>query len=644
MEFEKAINEASTLLLFDRRSQQQLQEMADAATPRTRDWYLIRLTQAAFAYYNAVEAELWDVRGSIRQASRILREVKSFRQDRVFYTLALRLEVDLLMHTSALAFQEADKRDALKHLFQEEDERALSICDTLLKNFPPSLEPLPNAWYTSLIPIFPSFRDHVLMYYKDRIKDNRIVPLTGILKQVQRELTIISGVIQAKRYLTQHAATLRSMDKVKTLLLSQAKAVAGRLEHVVPALLQISTDVSLPKGITGGMLDAAIAKMANTVQEARAAKDMKKYTTSLMQEGILNFLKGDNPEAVQALVQTLRVSEHIDPADKKFRQFRYKEFPDIPFMIGTSLLRHSRAQKPFSEEEQTLLRKSVTALAQALVLQPTYHHGYINLMMALVLMGEQDTEAIEEMYLGNFQRDFAQINGLAYRNRAFLEFTANSNATSPEFYKWLILSQFCMGGEQTHAKKMLQELKTLYILNAHEFSAAYLNEYRTALRMKDQEFVADLADDELHSAILFYIAHAYGSLSLSQDTDEEDISLNHANLDRSVELNAEALYFNNRNSSAVRLVDTQVQIVQFGLRRSERRWENINNTIGQRFQYYEDYLRLMKSYDLLKERMQNLNLTELVPELTVSATARNKMASTINTEQRERLQQRVTMA
>jgi hypothetical protein len=209
---------------------------------------------------------------------------------------------------------------------------------------------------------------------------------------------------------------------------------------------------------------------------------------------------------------------------------------------------------------------------------------------------------------------------------------------------WLIVSQFCMGGEQTHAKKMLQELKTLYILNAHEFSAAYLNEYRTALRMKDQEFVADLADDELHSAILFYIAHAYGSLSLSQATDEEDVGLNHANLDRSIELNSEALYFNGKNSSAVRLVDTQVQIIQFGLRRSERRWENINSTIGQRFQFYEDYLRLMKSYDLLKERVQNLNLTGLVPELSISSAARSKMSTTINAEQRERLQQRVTMA
>ena len=643
MEFEKAINDVSTLLLFDRRSQQQLQEMADAATPRTRDWYLIRLTQAAFAYYNAVEAGLWDVRGAIRQAGRILRDVKNFRQDRVFYALALRLEVDLLMHTSALAFQEADKREALQHLYNEGDERALSICDTLLKNFPPSLDPLPNAWYTSLIPIFPSFRDQVLVYYKDRIKENRIVPLAGILKQVQRELTIISGVIQAKRYLTKHTKTLRSTDKVKTLLLADVKAVAGRLEHVVPALLQISSDVSLPKGITGGMLDAAVAKMGRTVEEARAAKDMKKYTTSLMQEGILNFLKGDNPDVVKSLVQTLRVSEHIDPADKKFRQYRHKEFPDIPFMIGTSLLRHSRAQKPYSEEEQVLLRKSVTGLAQALVLQPTYHHAYINLMLALVLMGEQDTSDIEELYLQNFQRDFAQINGLAFRNRAFLEFTSNSNSVSPEFYKWLIISQFCMGGEQSHAKKMLQELKTLYILNAHEFSAAYLNEYRTALRMKDQEFVADLADDELHSAILFYIAHAYGSLSLSQDSNEEDISLNHTNLNRSIELNAEALYFNNKNSSAVRLVDTQVQIIQFGLRRSERRWENIKSTIGQRFQFYEDYLRLMKSYDLLKERMQNLNLTELVPELSVSSAAHSKMTSSINAEQRERLQQRVNM-
>jgi hypothetical protein len=106
MIFEKAIDDAATMFLFDRRSQRQLQEMAENTAPRSRDRYLIRLTQAAFTYYNDYEAQGWDIRNSVRQAQTILKEVKAFRQDRVFYVLTLRMEVDILLHASRLNYQE----------------------------------------------------------------------------------------------------------------------------------------------------------------------------------------------------------------------------------------------------------------------------------------------------------------------------------------------------------------------------------------------------------------------------------------------------------------------------------------------------------------------------------------------------------
>lgn len=643
MEFERAIDEASTLLLFDRRSQQQLQEMVETAQPRSHDWYLIRLTQAAFAYYNAVDAQVWNIKGAITQAQRLLHEIKRFRKDRVFYTMALRLEVDLMLHLSTLHFEDGDKATAMQRLYNEEDEHALSICDTLLKNLPLILDPLPNAWYTSLIPLFPPFRDQVLNFYQDRIKENRVVVLSAVLRQIRQELVAASGVIQAKRYLADHTTKLSSPDKIRALLHTHVKEVGARLDNVMPSAISISADVSLPKGITMPMLEGALADMTRQIEEARSRKDMKGYTASILQQGILHFLSNHEADSVQSLVQTLQASAHIEPSDKKYRQFRHEEFSDIPFMIGTCYLRHSRSSKHDSPEQKSQLEKGVTGLLRAVQLEPNYHHAYSNLILSLDLLEDAGAGAIERLYLDSFGGDFTQINGTVYRNKAFMEYAKNANTPVPEVYKWLIISRFCLGGEQTHAKKMLQELKTLYLLNAHDFSASYINAYRSALRVRDEEFIADLGDDELHSAILFYIAHAFGSLSLQPGKDDDDLNLNYVNLDRAIELNADSMYFNNGNSSSRRLVETLGEIIEYSLSLSEKRWENINNTIGQRFQFYEDYLRQMKSYNLLKERLSTLGVENLLPELTVSETARLKMDGTITSDQRDRLRQRVEM-
>jgi hypothetical protein len=101
------------------------------------------------------------------------------------------------------------------------------------------------------------------------------------------------------------------------------------------------------------------------------------------------------------------------------------------------------------------------------------------------------------------------------------------------------------------------------------------------------------------------------------------------------------LYFNPKNSSTLRLVDTQVQILQYAMQRSDKRWEAISGSMGQRFQYYEDYLRQEKSYKTLKDRLTNLNLGHLVPEVRVSAATLHRMEGSISAEQRERLKQRV---
>ena len=643
MEFEKAIKDAATMFLFDRRSQQQLHEMAEAAAPNSRDRFLIRMTQAAFIYYNAFDGQGWEISAEIAQASAILRDVKRFRQDRIFYTLALRLEVDLLLHSSRLHFQGASKKDKGIYLFNDDDAKALSICNTLLKNLPTKIDPLPNTWYSSLIPLVPSFSDQVLKFYGDRVKENRIDVLQSILKQIRAELIMASGIIMAKRFLAATKSDFSSGDKVPTLLLASVREVMARLYDKMPAILTLISDVSLPKGISRGQLELGLTTVEKQIQAANQKRDIRALTGSLLQAGILNFLQENSERNVKALVSTLRASDNLDEELKKIRQYRHREFPDIPFMIGTSFLRMALTARENDEEPSELLRKSKNGLYRALSLQPAYHQAYVNLGLAMKLSAEPGLEEMIQMYLAHYDDDIAKIDAHLFRNLALLEFQGDGSNTNPKSLQWLIASFFCLGGELTRGKQMLQELKTLYILNAHSFSLQYLEAYRSALRLKDEEFIQDLQNNGLHSAMLFYIAHAYTSLSLSQEKNKNELSLNHDYLNQAIELNSDALFFNAKNGSAFRLVETQLQILQFALRRTEKRWERINNAMSNRFQYYEEYLRQEKTFRFLKERLNSLKLELPVPELKISQNALLRMDVTLSSDQRERLRHRVDL-
>lgn len=640
MVFEKAIQEASTMFLFDTRSQQQLQEMAEEAAPGTKDLFLIRLTQAAFIYYNAFDSQGWEIHKPIRQAQTLLNEVKKFRKDRVFYTLALRLEIDLLLHRSRLQYQEAPPKKRPQFLYTENDQRALSICDMLLKNFPETFEPYPNSWYTSLIPLFPSFREEVLEFYGDRVKENRVNVLQKILTQVKQELIHVAGMVRAKKFLSESKIDTSRSELVNNLLLGNIRELSSRLENKVPSLLHVATDVTLPKGLSMGQLDSAAKNVEGQIRQANTEKDLRKYTSSLLQLGILFFLRQNGEKTINALVNTLRASSQLEPELKEIRQFRHEEFSDIPFMIGTSFLKLA-LNVGGEEERKQLLHQGKAAFRRALVLQDGYHHAYQNLVLSMQLSHEPRSEEVVDLYLNHFNRDMNIIDGQLFKNLSLIAFQTHKEELNPETLQWLIISHFCHGGHETMGKNMLQELKTLYVLNAHDISTRYLTEYRTGLRQNIPEFIADLEDTTLHSALLFYLSHAFTSLSLTQGRRDSELVLNHENLDQSVELNADSLYFNEKNSSAIRLVETQTQILSFALKRSEKRWEKINSTLGSRFQFYEDFLRQQKSYQLIKDRLESLALGEMVPQIQISQNALSKIDVTLTQEQRERLQTRV---
>jgi hypothetical protein len=640
MQFEKAIENASTLFLFDLRSQHQLQDWADGAV-NALDRTLIRLTQAAFVYYNAVETQAVDIRSHIRQATEILNEAKRFREDRVIYTLALRFEVDMLMHASLLSFLESPPGQERQRLFNDGDQRALSICDTLLKNLPTQFDPLPHYWYTALIPLFPPLQEQTILFYRDRVKENRLNVLAGILKQIRRELVAASGVIQAKQFIATRDVRVEPPGLLRTLFKQSLKDTLSRIENELPPAYQTVSDVTLPKDVVPSQLDTAMTTVQAAIDQAKAERDVRKYTGSLLHMGILNFLRGNHGRSIHALVHTLRASGNIGPEDKKLRMYRHEEFPDIPFMIGTSFLRQALAEDTKEELRPAYLRKGRTALMQAVALNPAYHHAYVNLNLAVILDGEGDGEPAMVLYLSQFGGNLSHINPGLFRNRALWESRQSRGEIPPGMIKWLLVARLCSGGEITEGRKMLQELKTLYVLNAHEFSAGYLEQYRTALRMNQESFIEDLKSDALHSALLFYIAHAYTYLSLSQGKEEAELKVDLDKLDQGIELNSEALYFNRQNSSALRLVETQAQLLIYLTRKSEKRWENINFNIGQRFQLFEDYLRQERTLERLRTRLGELKLENILPEIKVSQAVRLKMDGLITPDQQKRIRDRV---
>lgn len=642
MIYEKAIDDAKKMFLFDRLSQQQLHAMAETADPGSHDRSLILLTQAAFAYYKAIEQPENDLLETVRAVQALLREAKQYREDRVFTTMALKLEVDVLLQSAALAYLESSKHSRRIPVMTEDDQRALSICETLLRNLPTQFDPLPTAWYSSLVPLFPTFRDDMLDFYAERGRDHRSGPLGRILAQVRREMVVAAGIVQAKQFITGHQLRFENPHVLKTWLLAGVREVMPKLEASLPQALETASDIALPKGITQAELDSAVSNVNAQIGQSRAEKDIRKYTASLVQLGILNFLRQAPEETIRSLVQALRATQRINPEDKKLRQYRHEEFPDIPFMIGSSFLQIALASRQQRGIDREMLAKGQTGLMRALVLQRNYHHAFVNLTLCATLSANARLqEDVVLLYLSQFGGDLGLVAATAFRNMALVNHQNSFQILTPQSVRMLILAAFCSGGQATKAKQMLQELKTLYVLNAHDHSVAYLEAYRNALRVKDAEFVADLEDAGLHSALLFYMGHAFTSRALAAGKYDSQLSLDHAQFDQGIELAGESLFFNPKNSSALRLVDTQVQVLQYALQRSEKRWEAMAGSMGQRFQVYEDFLRQEKSCKLLKDRLTGLNLGHLVPDLKIAPATMHRMESSITAVQRERLRQRV---
>ena len=63
--------------------------------------------------------------------------------------------------------------------------------------------------------------------------------------------------------------------------------------------------------------------------------------------------------------------------------------------------------------------------------------------------------------------------------------------------------------------------------------------------------------------------------------------------------------------------------------------------MGQRFQFYEDYLRQEKCVNQLQERMKTLGMEDMVPDIHVSRAVELRMEELITEDQRDRFKHRV---
>ncbi|MDH4121201.1 MAG: hypothetical protein OEV94_05825 [Deltaproteobacteria bacterium] len=646
MIFEEAIQDRQVLFLFDRLTQHKLVEMSQGARPGTTDHALFQLTLAAFSYYHAL-ADGAEMEPILQPALDMVRKVKQSFDDQVFLTLARKLEMDLLLRISLERLRAA--RGDSSALVHEEDLLAQELAEVMLEEIPHKTEALPDEWMCEWLPLWPPYKEQVLAFYDNPEKEKQRETLGKLLKELRGEVMTSLGVVRAKRLISESQLEMESPSILITMLSNATPRVTQILLEMFPPDFLFPSDIVIPSTVTPRHLNDALLSLEGTLAQSLKAQDTHKYTSYLLHQGIMRFLLGNWQGAVQSLVQTLRASRRIPAEDRKLRMYRHEEFSDIPFMVGTSYLRLALAEDIRPEDTAKALSRAQSGLLRAASLNRDYHQALVNLGIALGLdhsQGEAARMTLFHHYLDRFGGKLAAVFNSFMRNQARIEYLREGNQYSPAMAMWLVLSHLAGPAELTTGQQMLQELKTLYVLNAHEFSASYLRQYKRLIRTSDPEFGEDIDDDGLHSAILFYMAHAHVYLAIGRKKDPktkvEETEVNYPTMREGVELLSQSLGHNAANSSARRLVETLGQLLVFLMKKTEKKWETARLQPAIRFTLYEETLRQKDVLGLMKEKMTPLNLGSLVPDYSLPEATQGRIDQLLTSDQKSRLAQRVT--
>ena len=648
MQFTWAIENAATLMLFDTLSQQRLAEIAAQAEERSLDYYLIRLSQASLYLHNVDQQEPSKITETLARCARFLRQLRGIKAPPSLAVMALFLELDILLHRSRLTLEEDPQNRQL--LFNDDDKKAYLLGKRLMSSLPGTLNPLPDSWHSAFIPLMPRFRQQIMEFYQEKTVERRAYSLSEILIHIRSLLHAALGIILAKQYLVQHTRGALSEEDIRRWFCQDLGKLRGVLGEQLARQVQIMRDPRLPRGVSRTAMMLAISENTQHLQEVSKKGDRRIQASAYFKQGTLAFMAVQPQHVLHALSETLDANKQLTPQEKAERQQNHALFPDLPFMVGTAYLWLAKPllqarTKGVEAQRNDYLKKAESAFMQAILLQPTFHDAYVNLALVSQLLNSPHLERLYRLYLDRFGGDIKQLKGTVFVNRAFLINEGQHVAHQPflpESYKWLLLSRFCSGGSRTAAGRMLRDLKSLFILQGHGISAGYLRLYQQSL-MREPSFAEDLKNPELHSAILFYLAHAFTYLSLpghrKQVQDDGQI-MDYQHFARGIRLNGQALFFNPQNPSALSLISTQRFALRFALRKSEQRWETANHPARAQ-RAYEEYLRQMQCHALLSARIQTLKLSQPLPRPQFSAKAEANLFRLFPAAAQNRLQSRV---
>ncbi|MGK0289464.1 MAG: hypothetical protein ACI86H_000909 [bacterium] len=640
---------ASELLLFDNRSQHLLLDELKTCKKGSYEHCIVLLSLAAMGFYNARSSEgNVDLYSVILKAKKYIQQIKREALDPFNRLLCFTLIADLEMEASLIEFEShyrglPQPQKNFKKLFNEHDEQVRTLLVRLIKTFPSlGLGNVENEWIPEDIAMVPIYSTDIIGFYKATTDetDNRHTRIKNILFSLRQAAVLNLGGCYYKQFMSTQKLKQEEILVIKKIAISSASSIYRELQKSIPKQYEDAVDLKPPKRVSiAGMLEA-VKDVKQQMNRDIKARNHTKYTTTLLQLGILYYLVKNYEMAIRILVRVLQETKRISPEEKTKKQHRHEEFADIPFMIGSSYLRlYLQKYKDAPDEVSNYLDKAKSSFDAAIRLSSRYHQGYINRALVEALKPDGKPLKIVYDYKSAFNNSIAELDGQVFQILAHQEMLESGTKLSPKMFLNMLLYHTCKKSmvKDTEAAEMLADLKTLYILNSHDIIISYYDRYKSATRDETSSFYEGLQDPHLHSALLFYFAHSYAAVCLKQTKD--GISIDYNQLEHAVELNTVSLFFFEKNPSSLRLLRTLDQIFRFSLKNIHNNWEQqrINGNMNMRLLIFEEYTRMQKACNEFKEKLEEINFPNILDDIQLSEETLEQIEKLLPIAQRKRV-------
>lgn len=654
MNLQPIADQASTLLLFDNRSQQFLIDFSQDCRKGSYEYAFVLLTQAAMGFYNALTNQEEHLDPVILKAKKFLKNIDPKVLDPLNRAFYYKLVADIEYQSSLQRFEKKVKarmKVEPEDFYNEHDEKLRKILAQVMKLIPEDpRRNFPRELITRWIVLFPPYEKDLISFYKSNPnEEDRVVKLKKIIGQLWDECNAALGRSYFKKYLAAQKLSKGTAHKMKGFLSISQKTVISHVREAMHYEYLDTVDIKPPKQVSQNGILEAIEDLKQVLNQHKKERKHTEYTRSMLHLGILYYLSRNYEMAIRVLVKTLEEGKRINAADKELKVNRPNEFPDIPFMIGSSYLRIVLKKQADIRDVLDLehyLLKAKNAFSRAIDLDPGYHAAYVNNVLIDCLLPDGNPVKLIKEYKAAFGDQVFSIDGMVFRHVALNEFKHEGYLLAPKvvFNLMVYLSSKHIEDSEHEAEEMLADLKTLYLLNSHDLVLAYHQKYVAQSRDQFSRFYEGLTDDGVHSALLFYFAHAFCALALKQSkmNGKEHVTIDYDKLQTAVELVTNSLFFHHENPSSTRLLNTVTHIIKYSLGEIRKKWENIliNKSSASRMIMYEDYIRTMKVKQVLMERLQEVNLDIDTDNLDLPESIRLQMFQSLSDAQRMQAEQR----